>query len=1232
MKMEKPGGKVSRKKTVVISSRKSPASNTTTAAAASTLTAATAGKTGSGGAISDKVANQIPTGRSGPVGAGAGQDGSSANKLDAGAAAAASAEPAAPRDFTRRKFSRPRMNHQAEELLIDPLHNGFAIVSFVTKEDLDTYERLRRKEDEAKKKKKDEPPKVTPQDAEPAAPRPAAKKPALTATPTRELRPRRKPGERRLREAAKKARSINYRELESEDEVDDSSSSPEEEEDEEEEEDDEMGEDRIAVVNANRRKAKKKPPSLSQFGSEASDADAETESVLTVGAPEKKPEKCRKKENGVAERKSGAPSTTEKKACKVSAKKKKKPECDAGGGVKTAASPLMQPVELAKEDVKKEDPFDFDASHPRDDVVVGGGGGGGKHETLLARLTAKSNCATTPLPTRENKDSVSPSVTPSILPLEVNITKKPESSPFPSSSQEPHRVLADSSQKPQQPDTSALVGSPAVAPVAPPTSNSFPVTKPEVSPPVTVNTAASASPAQRDKLGEGRERDREKSKHHRHKEKKASRDREREQRRESREKEHKESGKSEHKEKSETPAHVSVIARAEPLRHASPQVSSAAPAPVSLTPQRSASSSLFNPLLHSPNPVNPLTPHIFHSPPVAPLSPSFPPQGGGPGGNSHGLGPLSSVAFSAAGGGGPAASSRWSMFSSPLMGLGSNMSFAAAMSANPMAMLASGFDRQTGFFGFPSLPGGPGGLAVSTPGPAFPGGGGHSFLSTSGVATSMPSFSSGLPGLPGSMPGFPVPGLPHGLASPPNPLTGGGIPGLSLPPPPSAVAPPPPKQPGKWCAMHVRIAWEIYNHQRKQQQQNDNAAEALRLGDLSAAVASGRPGQELPLSARGLALHMGALPPPPSHSLSLSLPTPATFASSYFARPGMPGADLASSLLQPGAARMPSGWPVRPPFYGLPPQLSGLPFPTSNPLMGGREMNMLQSSLSNSLSSPSAAALQDAWRRPMAFGGLASHSPHTGPASPPPSKRTARRSPPRPPRTPRAPTSAPPTPTPVTCGNPNDAGHPPSTGPSAKAMDLRNPRNPPTPERKPPPADLPGPGPGFPTFLSSQLNAASAASMFPPFANMWPPPATADVFWRSRVALERERMEREMLRLRNGLPPPGGAGGGPPMMASLLRAPFPDLYGMSLPPGVLATPPGLGMSGGPAAPLPVNGTGGGATGKESPATATDLSRGKSGSSQSRERERDRDREREKRKERERERERDGAGSKEREKS
>lgn len=35
----------------------------------------------------------------------------------------------------------------------------------------------------------------------------------------------------------------------------------------------------------------------------------------------------------------------------------------------------------------------------------------------------------------------------------------------------------------------------------------------------------------------------------------------------------------------------------------------------------------------------------------------------------------------------------------------------------------------------------------------------------------------------------------------------------------------PPQKSGKWCAVHVRVAWEIYHHQQKQQADSHKGSE-----------------------------------------------------------------------------------------------------------------------------------------------------------------------------------------------------------------------------------------------------------------------------------------------------------------------------------------------------------------------------------------------------------------------
>ena len=80
------------------------------------------------------------------------------------------------------------------------------------------------------------------------------------------------------------------------------------------------------------------------------------------------------------------------------------------------------------------------------------------------------------------------------------------------------------------------------------------------------------------------------------------------------------------------------------------------------------------------------------------------------------------------------------------------------------------------------------------------------------------------------MNGLPMPNFPGMNGLPPN------FPGTPTSAASSAsVTSNTPKKPGKWCAMHVRIAWEIYHHQQRQQQQQSAAssAESMKLGDFS---------------------------------------------------------------------------------------------------------------------------------------------------------------------------------------------------------------------------------------------------------------------------------------------------------------------------------------------------------------------------------------------------------------
>lgn len=85
-----------------------------------------------------------------------------------------------------------------------------------------------------------------------------------------------------------------------------------------------------------------------------------------------------------------------------------------------------------------------------------------------------------------------------------------------------------------------------------------------------------------------------------------------------------------------------------------------------------------------------------------------------------------------------------------------------------------------------------------------------------------------------------------------------------MPLPPNVPAP---KKPGKWCAMHVRIAWEIYNHaQHHQHNQSQPNPEALKLGDFSSLT--GPTGKEFPLMGKGPSLAPASLSLPMAGSLS----------------------------------------------------------------------------------------------------------------------------------------------------------------------------------------------------------------------------------------------------------------------------------------------------------------------------------------------------------------------------
>src|SRR5690242_1979640 len=90
------------------------------------------------------------------------------------------------------------------------------------------------------------------------------------------------------------------------------------------------------------------------------------------------------------------------------------------------------------------------------------------------------------------------------------------------------------------------------------------------------------------------------------------------------------------------------------------------------------------------------------------------------------------------------------------------------------------------------------------------------------------------------MPNFPgLNGLPPNFQSPQTSSASSASNQMAAAAAAAAAASTVPKKPGKWCAMHVRIAWEIYHHQQRQQQQSSAAAaagstpESMKLGDFS---------------------------------------------------------------------------------------------------------------------------------------------------------------------------------------------------------------------------------------------------------------------------------------------------------------------------------------------------------------------------------------------------------------
>ncbi|GAU92411.1 hypothetical protein RvY_04494 [Ramazzottius varieornatus] len=352
----------------------------------------------------------------------------------------------------------------------------------------------------------------------------------------------------------------------------------------------------------------------------------------------------------------------------------------------------------------------------------------------------------------------------------------------------------------------------------------------------------------------------------------------------------------------------------------------------------------FNPVIQS---ANPLSPHLFHSSNgAAAASSPFPPH---PAAGLYGQHP----SFQA--------SPRWGMFSSAMMAPGMNM---AGLQGNPMAMLgAAGFDRAPGFFGFPpfsSAMSGPGGLSLAGLGSA------HSMMPSS-MPSPFPPSMSGMNGLPGVT----FPGM-NGLTSSMGNSAATTAAAQSLAGNISAQITSTKKM-GKWCAMHVRIAWEIYHHQQKSQQgSGQGSPESLKLGDFSSLTGQTK---DLSLYAKiSSSMPYGAAPNPTSGILP-----------NFLSRPGVPN-DLSSALLNQAsaqrnlAASQSLPWPIRPPYFGMTggPGMAGLSFP-GGPMLPNRDMPM------------GASFSPDSWRRPMAFGGLASASPTApqtnGPSSSSPEKK-----------------------------------------------------------------------------------------------------------------------------------------------------------------------------------------------------------------------------------------------------
>ncbi|CAG9857825.1 unnamed protein product [Phyllotreta striolata] len=120
-------------------------------------------------------------------------------------------------------------------------------------------------------------------------------------------------------------------------------------------------------------------------------------------------------------------------------------------------------------------------------------------------------------------------------------------------------------------------------------------------------------------------------------------------------------------------------------------------------------------------------------------------------------------------------------------------------------------------------------------------------------------------GLPGTYPGY-TPGLMHpGLASGPTPF----VPPNHLPTfQPKSMAPQDPTKPkivktGKWNAMHVRVAWEIYHHQQKSGEAKGTLASATAAVAAAAAAKSSSDLLRPPTH-----LFSSRPPPPPPHELS----------------------------------------------------------------------------------------------------------------------------------------------------------------------------------------------------------------------------------------------------------------------------------------------------------------------------------------------------------------------------